>query len=103
MLNQENGHTFGEPLVLEVGDPPIFQEQYPGQIIKSWEIKPLSEGRMSALSFVYWLQGFFEISESETLTPEQVKVIKDHIALVLNKETPNRSAGIVDWGPQVSC
>ncbi len=31
--------------------------------------------------FVFWLQGFFEIANPEMLTPEQVKVIKDHLAM----------------------
>lgn len=32
--------------------------------------------------FVYWLQGFFEISDSETLSKEQVAKIKRHLNLV---------------------
>ena len=32
--------------------------------------------------FCYWMQGFFEISDSNTLTPEQVKMIRAHLNLV---------------------
>jgi hypothetical protein len=43
---------------------------------------------MTPENFVYWVQGFFEISGSETLSKEQVQVIKDHLSLVLTKKTP---------------
>ena len=41
-------------------------------------------------AFIYWLQGFFELSGATTLNEEQVKVIKEHIALVLHKVTPSK-------------
>ncbi len=46
---------------------------------------------MSPENFVYWLQGFLEISNCEHLTLDntQIKIIQDHIELVLKKETPN--------------
>ena len=45
---------------------------------------------MTPENFVYWLQGFFELAETQEqpLTTKQVQVIKNHIALVLNKVTP---------------
>jgi hypothetical protein len=43
---------------------------------------------MTAEQFTYWLQGFFELSRTTTLNEQQVKIVKDHIALVLNKATP---------------
>jgi len=43
---------------------------------------------MTAEQFTYWLQGFFELSGATTLNEQQVKIVKDHIALVLKKETP---------------
>jgi hypothetical protein len=46
---------------------------------------------MTPENFVYWLQGFFELSEEKTLSPLQVQAIKDHLALVLNKQTPARN------------
>jgi hypothetical protein len=47
---------------------------------------------MSPEQFVYWLQGFMEIANPATLDQKQVQVIKDHISLVLKKETPDRGA-----------
>lgn len=38
---------------------------------------------MDALNFVYWLQGIFEIGGATELNPQQVEIIKRHIALVL--------------------
>ena len=49
-------------------------------------------------AFIYWLQGFFELSGATSLNEEQVKVIKEHIALVLHKVTPS-SVG-TDTPPQ---
>jgi len=43
------------------------------------------------INFVYWLKGFFEISDAKTLDEKQVQIIKDHLNLVFNKVTPNRS------------
>jgi hypothetical protein len=37
---------------------------------------------MKETDFAYWLQGFFEIAKPESVSPEQVKIIKNHIALV---------------------
>jgi hypothetical protein len=42
---------------------------------------------MTAEQFIYWIQGFFELSGATALNEEQVKVIKEHIALVLEKKT----------------
>lgn len=41
---------------------------------------------MNSRDFVYWLQGFFEISESNTLTSTQVDVIKNHLNMVFAHE-----------------
>ena len=38
-------------------------------------------------AFVYWLQGFLELSGAITLNEQQVQVVKEHLALVLNKKT----------------
>ncbi len=45
---------------------------------------------MDSEQFVYWLHGFFEISDAKTLTETQVQIIKDHLDLVFNKVTPDR-------------
>lgn len=44
---------------------------------------------MESNAFIFWLQGFFELSGATTLNEEQVRVIKEHIALVLHKVTPS--------------
>ncbi len=51
---------------------------------------------MESINFCYWLQGYFEVlaagddPEAE-LTPEQVACIKDHLAMVFTKVTPDRA------------
>ena len=35
--------------------------------------------------FTYWLKGFFELTDSKTLTPEQVGMIKEQLHLVFIK------------------
>lgn len=47
---------------------------------------------MSPESFIYWLNGFMEIADPKSLDEKQLQVIKDHIALVLKKETPYRKS-----------
>lgn len=47
---------------------------------------------MTPENFIYWLQGKLEIGNTKTLNEEEVQVIKDHIALVLKKETPVRQS-----------
>ena len=37
---------------------------------------------MTTRDYVYWLQGFFEISKAEELNKEQVLMIKNHLNLV---------------------
>jgi hypothetical protein len=38
---------------------------------------------MTSKDFVYWLQGFFELSEpNKALTPEQIQIIRNHLKLV---------------------
>lgn len=54
---------------------------------------------MTPEQFTYWLQGFVEISNSKSLTETEWKIIKDHLATVFNKITPNR---ITSPGPSVS-
>lgn len=43
---------------------------------------------MTPRDFVYWLQGQFELNpQQETLSAEQIKVVKAHIDLVLTNVT----------------
>lgn len=41
---------------------------------------------MRSRDFAYWLQGFFEISNTDTITTEQTKIIKNHLNLVFKHE-----------------
>ena len=46
---------------------------------------------MNETEFCYWLQGFFELSNSNMLSSKQVQQIKDHLDLVFTKVTPDRN------------
>lgn len=43
---------------------------------------------MTTRDFAYWLKGFFELTQTNELSSEQVQDIKNHLDLVFNKETP---------------
>lgn len=43
---------------------------------------------MESEQFCYWLQGFFELSSSPNMSPQQVQIVKNHLALVFEKVTP---------------
>lgn len=45
---------------------------------------------MTPEQFTYWLQGFFELSPSGPLSEMQAQIIRDHLALVMKKVTPDR-------------
>lgn len=42
---------------------------------------------MSEKNFCYWLQGFFEMTEADTLSKKQILMIKEHLNLVFTKVT----------------
>ena len=44
---------------------------------------------MTAEQFTYWLQGYFELSGATTLNEAQVKILKEHLGLVVKKVTPS--------------
>lgn len=46
---------------------------------------------MNEQTFCFWLQGFVELTESDTISEKQWLVIKDHLKLVFDKKTPSRS------------
>lgn len=47
---------------------------------------------MTPENFTYWLQGFFELKEEgEGITLKQALIIQDHLALVFDKVTPDRT------------
>lgn len=58
---------------------------------------------MSPEIFTYWLQGFVELTETDSISDKQWLVIKDHLKLVFDKKTPDRSVEIkptitpTDW------
>ena len=52
---------------------------------------------MTPENFAYWLQGYFElIDDGLPLTNTQVEIIKDHLALVFTKVTPDRTNNVED-------
>jgi len=46
---------------------------------------------MSPQDFCYWLQGYLELAGANKVGPQQVQMIKDHLNLVFEKKTPNRT------------
>ena len=56
-----------------------------------WQIQ---DSRMTPENFVYWLQGMLEGNPNifeNGLSVRQANIIQDHLDLVLNKVTPDRS------------
>ena len=41
--------------------------------------------------FCFWLKGFFELSNADTISDKQLQIIKDHLDLVFDKITPDRN------------
>lgn len=68
---------------------------------------------MNPNEFVYWLQGYFELTNSNTLTEEQVTIIKDHLRIVFNREQsdilhnfrsyPPSQSSLIEWKGGTSC
>lgn len=52
---------------------------------------------MNSTDFTYWLQGFVELQDSDTISEKQWLVIKDHLKLVFDKKTPDRSLNLQDY------
>ena len=44
---------------------------------------------MTPQDFCYWLNGYFDLSDGQTLSPRQVEVIKGHLSLVFDKQKPS--------------
>ena len=42
---------------------------------------------MKPTEFCYWLRGFFELAGEGPLTEEQVKIISDHLKLVMEEKS----------------
>lgn len=45
---------------------------------------------MNEQTFCFWLQGFVELSDTDTISEKQWLMIKDHLKLVFDKKTPDR-------------
>jgi len=45
---------------------------------------------MTTEQFTYWLQGFMEVADPARLGERETQIIKDHLALVFDKQTPDR-------------
>lgn len=66
------------------------------------------ERKMDPQQFCYWLQGFAELNNGVPPNDMQWKAIRDHLALVFNKVTPNypglgpnwQKEIIKDWKPE---
>jgi len=43
---------------------------------------------MNSQDFAFWLQGYIELSPEGIPSPEQWTMIKEHLALVFDKQTP---------------
>lgn len=43
---------------------------------------------MNSQEFAFWLQGFVELQDSDSISDKQWLVIKDHLKLVFDKVTP---------------
>jgi GH43 family beta-xylosidase len=56
---------------------------------------------MTPEQFIFWLNGYLEIENPKEINEKQVQIIKDHIALVLKKETPNRHQIIIKEDPKI--
>lgn len=57
---------------------------------------------MTPETFTYWLQGFVELSESNSVPNEkQWLMIKDHLKLVFDKKTPDRNLSLKDMFPNL--
>jgi hypothetical protein len=44
--------------------------------------------KMTPEQFVYWLQGFLEVSGASEMNEQQLRIVRDHLELVLSKRTP---------------
>lgn len=55
---------------------------------------------MTPEQFAYWLQGFMEVANPTVLDKTQTQIIKDHLSLVFDKQTPDRSELFPGWNPQ---
>ena len=58
---------------------------------------------MTHEQFCYWLQGYFEIKNPDSMTKQEIQIIKDHLQLVFEKVTPNRVEAALPVAPVRRC
>lgn len=46
---------------------------------------------MTPENFTYWLNGYLEIENPKYISEENLQIIRDHLSLVFNKVTPDRT------------
>jgi hypothetical protein len=56
--------------------------------------KPIDGGKITSDQFCYWLQGVFEVAGPATLNESQVKIVREHLALVFDKQTTDHSVSL---------
>lgn len=91
------GHKFVDMTAVKKASLPLA-----GLGVAARNITPKEQGQLldasagkvqfEADKFAYWLQGFFEMTSPTFIDERQTQIIKDHLALVFNKATPDRSA-----------
>jgi hypothetical protein len=52
---------------------------------------------MTTEQFVYWLNGYLEISKTTQMGPDEIAEVRKHLALVLTKKTAPASTGTLTW------
>ena len=55
---------------------------------------------MTPEQFVYWLQGYMELTEPNDLTQRE-RIIADHLKEVFEKRTPDRTGGTITVTPSI--
>jgi hypothetical protein len=60
---------------------------------------------MTPQDFVYWLQGYLELSDTHSLTIHQVEVIKQHLQLALKTLEVSTGTATFDnsFKPTINC
>jgi len=57
---------------------------------------------MTSDNFIFWLHGFFEIGKPEKLSAVHVQEIKNHIDLVLKRQTPPTMSAPFFYNPAMT-
>jgi hypothetical protein len=59
---------------------------------------------MTPENFCYWLQGYIELSNCKSLSPEQTQMISNHLQLVFNPicKTKEFKNTLLNWDPTIT-